>query len=159
MAQLGKYILSVTAAAIIVGILTSLLDKKSGSAALMKLIAGLFLTFTAIAPIAKLDLSGLSSFVSGFESDGYAASADGEKLARGAMGDIIKNETEAYIMNKAKTYRAELTVEVTLGQTDGIPVPAGVTVAGHVSPYAKAQLQQVMEEELGISKENQRWIG
>lgn len=159
MAQLGKYILSVTAAAIIVGILTSILDKKSGSAALVKMIAGLFLAFTAIAPIAKLDFSNLTAFAQAFEAQGTAAAADGEIMAQEAMADIIKSETEAYILDKAETYGAALEVEVTLRQTDGIPVPTGVRLAGRISPYAKAQLQQMMEAELGISKENQLWIG
>ncbi len=159
MAKLGSYILSVTAAAILVGILLCILDQKSVSAALLKLTAGLFLTVTVIAPVARLDFSGLGDLVEPFASSGEEAAASGENMAQAAMADIIKSRTEAYILDKAEMYGAELTVEVTLRQTDGFPVPALVRLGGRVSPYAKAQLQQIMAQELGISKENQRWIG
>jgi hypothetical protein len=42
---------------------------------------------------------------------------------------------------------------------DTIPVPISVEIRGSVSPYGKQQLTKLLEEELGIAKENQLWIG
>lgn len=158
MKQLGDYVLSVTAAAIIIGILTSLMDGKGGAAALVKMIGGLFLAFVIVQPIAKLDVSAMLSFTEGFARDGETAAAEGENMAAEAVADIIKTNTQAYILDKAETYRAELTVEVTLSQ-DQVPVPVAASLKGNVSPYAKAQLQKILEDDLGIPKENQLWIG
>lgn len=60
MEVLGKYILSVTSAAIVYSMLQSLLVKNSSSAILLRTIGGLFLTFTVLAPIAELDFDAIS---------------------------------------------------------------------------------------------------
>lgn len=157
MEQLGKYILSVTAAAAVTGILSGLSDPKSGIGALLKLIGGLFLAFTVISPVAKLDFESLTAFAESYSSEAAAAAAVGENIRSDAVADIIKSRLEAYILDKAGMYQAELTVEVVLSQEDE-SVPEGVTLRGSVSPYVKGQLQRMIEEDLGIPKENQEWI-
>lgn len=158
MEQLSRYILSVIAAAMITAILTGILDKKGSAGTLVRLIGGLFLAFCIVQPLANFDWSALTAFAEGFSADGEAAAAQGEILADEEYRSIIKSRVEAYILDKAETYQAELTVEVTLSDQD-VPVPAAARLQGSISPYAKSQLQQMMEEELGISKEDQLWIG
>ena len=72
------------------------------------------------------------------------------------MADIIKAETEAYILDKASQLNVELSVEVTIDEEN---IPTAVTLSGEVSPYARRQLQEIIESDLGIAKENQRWTG
>ena len=55
MKALGQYILSITSAAMIFGILKSLLGGKGTSAILLQLVGGLFLAFTIVTPIADID--------------------------------------------------------------------------------------------------------
>lgn len=80
----------------------------------------------------------------------------GENLARDSMADIIKEETEAYILDKAADLHANLHVEVTVGEDS---LPMAVTLSGEASPYARRQIQAIIANDLGISKENQKWIG
>ena len=155
---LREYVISVAAAAIIVGILMNLTSGKDTSGVLLRLIAGLFLAFTVIRPIAGLDIGNIGTYFTALSEDGTAAVTEGENLARDAYCSYIKSQTEAYILDKAEGYGAELTVEVYLNEGDKV-VPAGVRLRGNVSPYGKACLQNMMEEELGILKENQLWIG
>ena len=61
MEALGRYILSVTSAAAIFGILQTLVAKNSTFYTLIRLIGGLFLTFTLIAPVVDIDLSSFLS--------------------------------------------------------------------------------------------------
>ena len=82
--------------------------------------------------------------------------AMGENLARDSMADIIKEETEAYILDKAADLHANLRVEVAVGEDN---LPAAVTISGEASPYARRQIQAMIANDLGISKENQKWIG
>lgn len=158
MEALRSYILSVTAAALIFGIVSSFVDPKSSAGGLVKLIGGLYLTFVAIQPLANFDFDALEDFWQIISVDGRAVSTAGENLAKDAMADIIKDRTEAYILDKAGLYRAEISAEVTLSD-DEIPVPVSVTIRGNISPYAKARLESTIETELDIPKENQVWIG
>lgn len=158
MDALGKYILSVAAAAILLGILQSLLGKKSGTAVLLQLIGGLFLAFTVISPVARVDLDLLFEMPFAVTADGNAIAAQGQALSRDQLESIIKEQCESYILDKALCFQADLEVEVTLSR-DEMPVPSAVRLLGSVSPYAKQALQQWLQDEMGIPKENQLWIG
>ena len=59
-------------------------------------------------------------------------------------------------MDKAADLHANLRVEVAVGE-DNLPV--AVTISGEASPYARRQIQAMIANDLGISKENQKWIG
>lgn len=156
MTALGEYIFSVVAAAMIIGIINSFQDSKSGSGVLIRMMGGLFLAFTVIAPLAEFDFSGIADFFEDFAAVGQSAAAYGQNVASEELKSIIKAEVEAYILDKANALDAVLTVEVAL---DEASVPAAVRLQGSVSPYGKARLQQILEDELGIAKENQVWIG
>ena len=156
MTRLGSYALSVISASIIAAIISSLFDGKSGMSGIIKLVSGLFLTFVVISPLAKLDFSSVNSYLENFALEGVEAAAVGENLAREAEADIINARVQAYILDKADVLGAQLDVEVVLDQ-DNIPV--SVRLEGNISPYAKAQMARIMTEDLGISKEQQIWIG
>lgn len=158
MEALGRYILSVTAAAIAFAVLQTLVGKKGTASALVRLIGGLFLTFTVIAPIAALDLDAIFASNLDFMEQGSAIAAQGQEIAQSELRTIIKQRCEAYILDKAETYRAQLEVEVTLSQDD-IPTPTAVRLRGSASPYAKFNLQQWLQDEMGIPREHQVWIG
>ena len=55
MENIARYILSVTAAALLLGILQTIAGKKGTQAVLLQLIGGLFLTFTVISPIVNIE--------------------------------------------------------------------------------------------------------
>ncbi|MFR3325850.1 MAG: hypothetical protein ACLTR8_15535 [Oscillospiraceae bacterium] len=59
----------------------------------------------------------------------------GENLARDSMADIIKEETEAYILDKAADLHANLRVEVAVGEDN---LPAAVTISGGGVPLRPA---------------------
>lgn len=158
MERIGQYILSVTAAAILFSILQTLVGKKGSCAVLVRLIGGLFLTFTVIAPVANIDLDAVFDAPWNFQEQGSAAAVYGQQIAQEEMAGIIKQKCEAYILDKAEAYQTQLEVEVTLNQ-DEIPIPCSVRLQGNASPYAKASLQQWLQEYMGIPKENQVWIG
>lgn len=158
MQSLGRYIVSVTAAAIVVAILQSLFDKKGATGGLLRLIGGLFLCFTVISPIVTQGFDGLFDFSLTYMEQGSVAAFEGEEIAREQLCGIIKERCRTYILDKASTYQLQLEAEVTLSQDD-IPVPVAVRLQGAVTPFAKLALQQWLEQELGIPKENQLWIG
>ena len=91
-----------------------------------------------------------------YRQDAQFYSEQGEEFSRRAKAELIKQNVQAYILDKAKELHAPITVQVVL-QEIGEPLPQTVILTGRVSPYAKAQLQRMMEEDLGIAKEQQQW--
>ena len=158
MGAFSNYILSVICAAFVLGILDSIFNQKGSTGGLLKLIGGLFLAFTMLSPVVRMDFSGIWNFLEEYTVAGESAAAVGESMAEEEYRTIIKSETEAYILDKANVLGVTLAVEVTLSR-DEVPVPVEAVLRGAVSPYAKQQLQQMMETELDIAKENQLWIG
>lgn len=158
MSEPGQYILSVGMAAMITGILTSFTESKSTIGVLTRMVCCLFLAFTVIKPIGNLNYDQLEFFAHRYAEAGERSAASGEALANDALRELIKQETEAYILDKASSYRTKLEVQVTVGEGD-TPVPESVRISGSISPYAKSQLQQILSDELGIPKERQLWIG
>lgn len=157
MTELRGYVLSAVAAACFCGIVLSILPKGS-TRELLKLLCGLFLAFTALSPLTRLDLSFAEEFVNRFAGEAAQTAALGEQYSQKQIRDSIKTETEAYILDKANAIGAAITPEVTLS-ADPVPIPIGVRICGAISPYARQRLETMLQEELGISKENQLWIG
>lgn len=148
------YFLSVICGAVLCAIVSSLMEKKGASGTVLKLICGVFLTFTVIQPITKVKLDDFAFYTSELTEDARYTSAIGEEQAKSAISAIIKQETEAYILDKASALHGIISVDVTV---DGSMLPQSVTITGQLSPYAKLKLSEIMEVDLGIAKENQVW--
>lgn len=156
MTGVREYILCITAAAILCACVRSIVGEKGGAAQVLKLVCGLFLAFTAVRPIADIEIRDFGVFTADIQSQANAAALSGESYARESMADIIKSETEAYILDKAQDLNASIHVSVSVLDDD--LTPGQVQIFGHISPYAKGQLQQIIERDLGISKEDQIWM-
>lgn len=156
MEDIKIYLLGIVGAAVICGIITRFVGEKGTQGAMVKLIAGLFLTFTVIRPIANIRLDGWSDFADLYSDSGVEAAAAGERMTKDALRSSIKAQTEAYILDKAAALALNLEVDVTLSD-DEIPIPATVRLSGKSSPYAKLRLQAIITQDLGIDKEHQIW--
>jgi hypothetical protein len=77
MEDIKAYLLGIVGAAVVCGIATRLIDDKGTQGAMIKLIAGLFLAFTVIRPIANIQLDGLTDFADVYTDAGAAAVAEG----------------------------------------------------------------------------------
>jgi hypothetical protein len=82
------------------------------------------------------------------------AVAEGEDYAHAAMTRHIKEQCEAYILDKAEAFATRISAQFTL---DDEMVPVGCTIRGEVSSYVKEQLSQILQSDLGIPREAQRW--
>ena len=151
-----EYLISVTAAALLCGILKSLMGEKGNSAALVRLICGIFLALTMIRPLKELNLQDFSLLPTGLLEEARLTSGEGEEYTRQAKEDLIIQQCEAYILDKAQTLEASIQVEIQISQ-EGEPIPAGSIITGNLSPYARNQLSKTLEEDLGIPHEDQKW--
>lgn len=123
--------------------------------ALIRLISGTILTIAILRPLSQVSLEGL---LLAPLLDQYAADlciAAGEETAAEARAEYIKGSCEAYILDKAKALGAEITVQFLL---EGNQVPVFAEIEGEFTPNVQMQLQNILTEDLGIPKENQKWI-
>lgn len=153
MEALRQYIISVVAAALICGIITGLFP-KGAAREVMKLVCGLFLAYTVLRPMAGAELGHLEDLPFSFSSQGEAAAALGIQMAEESMAQFIKEETQAYILDKASKLGLTLEADVTLDEEN---IPVAVTLRGQASPYDRSRLERMLTQDLAIAKENLQW--
>ena len=154
--DMGKYLLSIITAALLCGIATSLLGNQGALGTAVKLLAGIYMTLSIIAPWGQLRLGELSDLKDQLTSDAERVTLSGQNTAREAMAESIINSTRTYILDKAESLGAELTVEVMLDDSQ-IPIPNKVRIRGNISPYNREKLSSIIERDLGIPTEAQIW--
>lgn len=156
MQGISAYLLQVTAAAVICGIFKSLLGKKGGATGLVRLLCAVFMTVTVLSPLTNLDVAGWFTNFTEYGTLAQTVVEDAKLSAERELASDIKQRTEAYILDKAKSFGMTVNVEVAV--TAGtVPMPSGVRIIGPVAPYAKARLSSWLQEEMGIPLEDQEW--
>ena len=140
MEGLRQYVISVTTAAIVCGMLTAMLKKG------------------AMQSLVKLLLKALPQDLGPDYQEASGAAQEGERYARNSIAEIIKEQTEAYILDKAAELGLSLEAEVFLSG-DEIPVPVSVRITGQASEIERRRMEMILEKDLGIAKENQTWTG
>ena len=154
----GQYIFTIGLAALLAGIFCEFTDSKSSTGVLTRTVCGLFLAFTVINPLADLNFGILETFSGSNSADASSAVSTGTALAEDSVRQLIKQETEAYILDKASTFPCSIEVAVTVGK-EPEPIPESVRITGDVPEAVRRMLEEMLEQDLGIAKENQQWIG
>ena len=152
-----EYLLAVTAAAVLCGIIRCLAGENGALASISKMLCGLFLTTVVISPVAKVNIQDISQVALDMLVEGQQAAQEGEISYDQTIRQIITDETRAYIMDKARAYGAEIQVEITLSEGDP-PIPESCVISGAVSPYVKQQLTKMLIADLNIPEDNQIWM-
>ena len=111
---------------------------------------------TIIAPLKQLDLQNINDSIEYIQTDSKRISGQGRQMTEQAISDNISDRVQAYILDKAASYGASITVEIIMDQKDPC-IPLSAEIHGTVSPFCKAQLQRIIEEDIGIKRENQQW--
>lgn len=155
MEEVKTYLLSICGAALICAVINRFWSQK-GSAAIGKMMAGLFIVLTVLQPLSGIGTEIVYDIEYSLNDLSSEAVGRGEREARTALQEIIKEKTAAYILQRSQTLQADISVDVYVSE-DTVPIPVKVCIKGTIAPYAKQQLQIILEQELGISKENQIW--
>ena len=154
MEVIREYILSVVCAAILCALLTGVTGEKGSAASVRKLVCGIFLCLTVISPLGKVRLEDLLEPITDIRQDALAVSAMGQNLYQESLSQVITDQTEAYILDKAQSLGLELTVTV---QPDESGKPYRATLRGRTEKKDREALSGILETELGIPKERQLW--
>ena len=120
-----------------------------------RILCGVFLAAVLLGCAAKIDLSDAWREMDGFSRDAAAAVELGQEQASRMKFSIISEQCEAYIMNKAADFGAQVEVSVTLDPETGLPSAARIT--GALTPWVKQTLSGEITQALGIEKEALDW--
>lgn len=152
-----SYILTITAAGILCAIVKNISSGKAGGR-MMSLVCGVFLILAAISPVYSVDISGWNGDFDDFRNQAREMQTETSERIRAQMDEVIRERTAAYILDKGAALGAALDVEVILDSENGYSVPKSVRISGDYSPYIKARLGLVLEQDLGIPPERQEWF-
>ena len=155
MGFLGQYAATVTAGAVLCSVLLSI-TRTGTHHTLLRFLCGLCFAVILLRPLADREWEWEPDALRNAADYGRQLSAAGTELSEQALSRDISRRLEEYILEKAASLGAELTVTVTLGKDH---LPETVSLVGSCAPGTKAELASVMERDLGISKENQLWTG
>lgn len=155
MRAVGEYIISVCAAALLCGILNSLV-LKGPAKQILKLVSGLFLTFCVISPVSNIHLPDLAAISQEVQEDAQSAVLSGEEMTDDALTESITRQLEAYILDKASSMGLDIEVEVFLKQDDSF-LPESVTIRGSAAQQQKKELLEELTDALGITQEDITW--
>lgn len=156
MQGLREYLLSVTAAAFLCAIAKHIVGEKGSAGKLIPVITGLFLCITVISPVIHIRLGDIEEYFDDFNLEAGAYSSDGHEIAHEEMKKIIKEQTEAYILDEAERLGTQITVDIQLSDDDSL-IPCAVQIQGSTSPYQKQRMSKYISDYLGIPQENQIW--
>lgn len=155
MEELRQYVFSVIAAALICGVIVRL-SHNGGNCEIVKLLCGVFMTIVLILPLSGKRMNRWADALPEIEWQAEAIVSDGVSAAGRIEAEIIKQRTEAYILDRAAALDADIVVTVSLDQEE---IPNHVRITGSVSPLNRSRLTSVIASELGIPREQQEWIG
>lgn len=149
------YLISIVAASLVAGIATGITKKSGSISSMVRLLAGLFLTVTVMQPIVNISFGNLQLYLDQTSADADHAAGIGRNTAETEVKQVIIERSCAYILEKANALGADISVEVVLDDF----IPSAVEICGAVSPNAKQQISNYITTNLGISTEDQQWIG
>ncbi|MBO5891759.1 MAG: hypothetical protein J6Q30_03500 [Oscillospiraceae bacterium] len=158
MGSVREYLLGITVVALCCGVLSSVLGKKGLAGGTVKFLCGMVMLLAVVGPLLSLRIGDMQGAFKDLSQDANAITAFGRETALKEYAGIIKERTAAYILDKAESLGAELTVEVTLSDDEPL-APCGVKLSGAISPYAKKVLSDTIAKDLGVQVEDQIWTG
>ena len=156
MEAIREYLIGVIAAALLCGIVSSLIPEKSTVGSAVKLTAGFLMLLAVLRPWTSIRPEGLFRWAEDISADCSGIVAEGEAMGMESYRESIIRQLEAYILKEAEAYDCHLDVEISLS-TDAIPVPSEIRFFGEVSPFARQALKHSLSEKLGLSREDLIW--
>ena len=150
------YLTSVTAAALLIALLQAISPKNNTIMAVMKLLTGLYMVITLITPMKTIPIKNYLNDFPAIQDFASTYAAEGDAYRDASVSLVITEQVESYIKDKAAALGATVQVEITLCEEEP-PSPISVHIRGNISPYVKNQLGRIIEDSVGIPKEQQTW--
>lgn len=153
MEALGKWLLSVSAAALLVSVVQTLIP-EGGMRRVASFTGGLLLLAVLLRPVLGADFSGLSAGLDRWTEQVEQRQWELESAQTDALAAGIAERAATYISDKGAALGLTVTAAVeTRAGDNGIPVPYSAVIQG---PWSEA-LSASIAADLGIPAERQTW--
>lgn len=150
------YLLSVSAVAILLSLIQSILPQNA-IRRIATFAGGLVLILAVISPVLHLTTEDLQEIGRELQADRQELALRVEDGNRQIMGSLIKENCEAYILDKAGQLGMSLTARVAVSQDGQYPVPVKAVLTGKFTPAQQMALSDEITEALGIASHEQEW--
>ena len=154
----GNWIRAIAGAALICAVAFALTPKGKVKNVL-KLICGIVLICAIVNPVIKKNLPNMSMDMSKYRKQADEIANNAEDTKNSMSRTIIEDKLKAYILDKAKSYNAELdevSVSVKWGDEE-CWYPYEVSLTASIGEKEKQLISNAIEADLGIPKERQYW--
>ena len=156
MEAIKQYIITITAAAILCLLVTSLFSPKSTYGAILKFFCGLVFTIILISPFKDISFQDYDWFWESIFTQAQSATEDGVAAYNELLSDSIKDKTAAYILDKAAEYDMDVEIQVELDNSSP-PKPENIIITGINTPLQREKFRLELSNELGLPKERILW--
>lgn len=156
MSGLQNYLLSVSAAALLMSLLLALLPSGHVKQT-AKFTGALLVVLAVVAPVVKLNADDLARSIAMLQMEKEQLRTGVEVKNREILAELIKEQSEAYILDKAEELGLTLSVDITLREEGDYPYPIAVTLWGEAAEGDKMLLERIIEQDIGIVRERQEW--
>lgn len=154
---LRGYLMSLIAVALLSGLLLSLAPGGPARRTL-RFVCGLILLLAALGPVAKLDVERLAGNLSELRLRTEERVEETEDGSIDLMSALIKEQTEAYIWDKAASLGIiPVRIEVEIGTEEGYPCPRAVSITAGCTAEQRRKLTELIERELAVPSSEQEW--
>ena len=149
----GDWLKSIVLSSLLVSVITSLVPRGSYRR-IAQSAGGLIFILVALGPFGQWDREDITLNMEDYRLEIEERRAEFEEENETAFAQGIAQRTQAYIWDKAQSLHLSLSVQVeTSVMENGAVLPNEVYLAGEYS----AELENWIEETLGIPKEKQHW--
>lgn len=149
MAAIQRWIVSITAMALLTGLCRSLM-LPGAARRVGGMVCALLLFTVIVAPVRKLLPEQLGEALSDWagQYEGYSSAL--QETDRALERDLIARQCGAYLEERARSLGCACTAAVECGEREGVSVPAGVTISGTLSAEQREALLTSAVSDLGM---------
>ena len=156
MSAVRRYLLALVAAALAVS-LVKIIPQSKGLRRVVDLLGGTVLLITLMRPLIALRLGDPAEYLQKVKPDD-ALIDEAVAHAENESARLITDQTEAYILDKARALGADLEVRVELAAlSEHYRYPYRATIRGVWTASQKQALSEYLSQTLGILEERQIW--
>lgn len=158
MGAVRSWLLSVIAASLICALADALMP-PGAVRRVGRLVCGLVLLGAILSPLTQLDLSGGQRWLEDYLASLDDREAELTETVNSQMKVIIEQEYAAYIVDKAAQMGLTCGVRAECGLSEeGLYLPLRVSVSGALTERERAQIAQIIREDLGVPESEQLYI-
>lgn len=125
----------------------------------VKLLCGIAVVAAIISPLVKADIRAYSAYLAEYRLEAERITKGAQEDSKNLNRSYIEEKCEAYILDKAKNcgtaiYAVKVRAE---WSTEGFWYPVSAEISSDAGSEERLRLSGIIEAELGIAADEQRW--